>query len=105
MKSTLPPTKLPTTDVKRVDNMKITTTPPPTNPTDSANTNKLNEAVTGLLLLNANEHSEIIEDALEENANLMPVGKSPKPDLVREMDNNQTHKQTDHKDIDSSDGT
>ena len=57
--------------------------------------NELNEAITGLLLLNANDHPETIE-ALTENAKLMPVGEPPKPDLVKELDKtNDVHSSDD----------
>ena len=77
----------------------------PTKQTKNVNTNELSEAITGLLLLNANKHSDTIEEALEENANLMPIGELPKPDLVKEIDDIQTQKQSNDKDTYSSDGT
>ena len=79
--------------------------PPLTKQTKNVNTNELSEAITGLLLLNANKHSDTIEEALEENANLMPIGESPKLDLVKEIDDIQTQKQSNDKDTYSSDST
>ena len=71
----------------------------------NVNTNELSEAITGLLLLNANKHLDTIEEALEENANLMPIGESSKPDLVKEIDDIQTQKQNNDKNTYSSDST
>ena len=71
----------------------------------NVNPHELSEAITGLLLLNANKHSDNIEEALEENASLMPIGELPKLDLVKEIDDIQTQKQSNNKDTYSSDGT
>ena len=59
----------------------------------------------GLLLLNGNKHLDTSEEALEGNANLMPIGESPKLDLVKEIDDIQPRKQSNDKDTYSSDGT
>ena len=73
--------------------------------TKNVSKNELSEAIMGLLLLNVNKHLDTIEEALEENANLMPIGESPKLDLVKEIDDIQTQKQSNDNDTYSSDST
>ena len=79
--------------------------PTPTNQMGKKNVNELNEVITGPLLLNANDHPETIEEALTENANLMPVGEPPKPDLVKELDETIADNENKNTDIHSSDDT
>ena len=56
----------------------------PTNVSDNdANINKVTE---GLLLLNMDENTDDLEQELNKNAELMPVGAPLKPSLVKEMD-------------------
>ena len=47
------------------------------------NVNKVTEAAKGLLLLNMDENTNDLEQELNKNAELMPVGAPPKPDLVK----------------------
>ena len=52
---------------------------------NDANVNKVTEVAKGLLLLNMDENTDNFEQELNKNAELMPVGAPPKPDLVKEM--------------------
>ena len=47
---------------------------------------KISEAVTGLLLLNVVDNSNDVENELDTNASLMAVDAPPKPDLIKEID-------------------
>ena len=101
----LPSANLLTTDPNGENKVKNKNEPPSMKQMKNDNTNELSEAITGLLLLNVNKHSNTIEEALAENAKLMPVGESSKQDLVKEMDETQTQKQNDDKDTHSSEDT
>ena len=50
------------------------------------NVTKVTEAAKGLLLLNMDENTDDLEQELNKNAELMPVGAPPKPDLVKEIE-------------------
>ena len=101
----LPPSNLPPLELNIEPEAKDQHEPTPTNQMEKKNVNELNEAITGLLLLNANEHPETIEEALTENAKLMPVGEPPKPDLVKELDETIADNENKNMDIHSSDDT
>ena len=79
--------------------------PTPTNRMGKKNVNELNETITGLLLLNANDHPDTIEEALTENANLMPVGEPPKLDLAKELDETIADNENKNTDTHSSEDT
>ena len=101
----LPPSNLPPLELNIEPEAKAQHEPTPTNQIEKKNVEELNEAITGLLLLNANDHPETIEEALTENAKLMPVGEPLKPDLVKELDKTNADNQNENTDVHSSDDT
>ena len=60
--------------------------------------NKVTEVAKGLLLLNMDENADDLEQELNKNAELMPVGALQKPDLVKEIEQEKMETQGDDND-------
>ena len=60
--------------------------------------NKATEVAKGLLLLNMDENADDLEQELNKNAELMPVGAPQKPDLVKEIEQEKMETQGDDND-------